>query len=256
MDNIPEAPAQFVAECLGRITLPSLLRPPVSPDADPTEDLVFWGITKYAYSLIVHFRTILKGILLLSETGNEPSVIILGRHLYEWNMQASYAYQKFQQHLQQVDLKSAWELFLAISEGNSWIKQHGRKYAPEFPNEIIDRSTRLKHFAKAYKAYRLKEYGSEKVDDDYSYLSEHSHPNGFCLQPYCEIHPPSEVRFVEPRSNKLPGVLHSCTMEWMLIMARILGLAHEETVQRKLVGILREIATAARASAANGCDRT
>ncbi len=147
MDNIPEAPAQFVAECLGRITLPSLLRPPVSPDADPTEELVFWGITKYAYSLIVHFRTILKGILLLSETGYEPSVIILGRHLYEWNMQASYAYQKFQQHLQQVDLKSAWELFLAISEGNSWIKQHGRQVCAR----ISERNHRQIHSAETFR---------------------------------------------------------------------------------------------------------
>ena len=109
------------------------------PDADPTAELVIWGMRVYAYSLIAHIRTVLRGIVLLAETGNAPTFVIVGRHIYEWNMQSSYAYVTFRSLLEDGDIGGAWEVYLTICDGNGWIKRR-RKYAPEMPNDEIEDS--------------------------------------------------------------------------------------------------------------------
>lgn len=236
-----ESPAVFIEQRLREIILPPLVRPPVPPEDDPTKELVFWGMRRYVYSLVAHIRTVLRGAKLLANSGNAPTFIIVCRHVYEWNMQSSYAYLNFDLHLKNADLKSAWNLYLSLSEGNSWIKKHGQKYAPEFENDELESSIRIRHFIKAYKKDRVDTYGSENVDDDYSYLSEHAHANGFCLQPYMELHPP-EVKFIEaPPAYRLPGVFDACVMEWVMSMIRILGLTKESFVHRQLVEVLQRL---------------
>lgn len=236
------APTRFIEEELREITLPALVRPPMPPDADPTAELVIWGMRVYAYSLIAHIRTVLRGIVLLAETGNAPTFVIVGRHIYEWNMQSSYAYVTFRSLLEDGDMGGAWELYLTICDGNGWIKRHGGKYAPEMPNDEIEDSIHLREFKKSYKEDRLKTYGSENVDDDYGYLCERSHPNGFCFQPYISLHPP-EVRFVEPApQSRLPGTIDACVIEWAMTMTRLLGLAREDDVRRQLIAMLQALA--------------
>ena len=236
------APARFIGQALEKIQLPTLSRPPVPPDMPPTKELVEWGARRFAYSLLAHVRTVLRGTLMLSDAGIEPAVIILCRHLYEWNMQTSYVYVTFKKHLETGDYAAAWEFFLRISQGNNWVKNHGTKYFPEFQAADVESSIRVKHFAKTYKEYRTQEFGSEKVDDDYSYLSERSHPNGFCLEPYLKIDFPNDVSFVEPQSYTLPGVLHACVMEWAMASVNLLGLTQEMAVRAKLIEILKELA--------------
>jgi hypothetical protein len=233
--------AKFIEERLRAITLPPLIRPPVPPDADPTEELVLWGIRKYAYSLIAHIRTVLKGITLLAEAGNAPTLIVVCRHVYEWNMQSSYAYVRFSSFLKRCDLKGAWELYFTVCNGNGWIKKHGGKYVPERPNDEIEDAIHVRDFKKVYKKERLETYGSENVDDDYGYLSERSHPNGFCFQPYISLHPP-EVRFAEPvLSCRSPRILDACVLEWSVTMTRVLELAQENDVRHQLIGMLQTL---------------
>jgi hypothetical protein len=38
--------------------------------------------------------------------------------------------------------------------------------------------------------------GAGNMDDEYSYLSERSYPNGFCLQPYLRIEFPKDGSFM------------------------------------------------------------
>jgi hypothetical protein len=235
-------PAKFIEEKLRAIILPPLMRPPVLPEADPTEELIFWGMREYAYSLIAHIRKVLKGIVLLAEAGNAPTFIIVCRHIYEWNMQCSYAYVTFRSFLNKGDLKGAWELYLTVCGGNGWMKKHGGKYAPEMPNDEIEDPIHLREFKNEYKKYRIETHGSENVDDDYGYLSERSHPNGFCFQPYILLNPP-EIRFVDPApSHRLPGTLDACVLEWTMTMTRILGLAREDNVRCQLTGLLQFLA--------------
>jgi hypothetical protein len=241
MQENPVSPARLMSEALDKIQLPALSRPPIPPDAPATKELVAWGIAKFAYAQLAHMRTVLRGALLLADAGIEPAVIVLCRHLYEWNMQTRYVYATFKTHLDATDLESAWKLFLRISGGNNWVKDHGTKYVPEFPATEVESSIRIKHSVKAYKEHRTQEFGTENVDDEYSYLSERSHPNGFCLEPYLRIEFPNDVRFIEPRSQKQPGVLHACMLEWAMTHVNLLGLAREDVVRVSLVAILKEI---------------
>jgi hypothetical protein len=242
MQESSVSPARLISEALDKIQLPTLSRPPIPPNAPATKELVEWGIAKFAYAQLAHMRTVLRGTLLLADAGIEPAVIVLCRHLYEWNMQTRYVFMTFKTHRDANDLEAAWKFFLRVSEGNNWVKEHGTKYVPEFPAEEVEGSIRIKHSVKAYKEHRAQQSGTENVDDEYSYLSERSHPNGFCLEPYLKIEFPSDVSFIEPRSRKLPGVLHSCMLEWAMTHVNLLGLARENTVCVSLVAILKEIA--------------
>lgn len=238
--------AEIIEHKLRSVALPPLVRSPVPPDADPTEELVIWGIRKYAYSLIAHIREVLKGILVLAEAGNTSTFIIVCRHVYEWNMQSSYANITFKSLLNDGDLRGAWDLYLTTCGGNAWIKRHGAKYAPEMRNDEIEDPKHLREYKDHYKKHRMKVYGSENVDDDYGYLCERSHPNGFCFQSYISLHPP-EVRFVEPAPvRRLQETLDSCVTEWVINMTEILGLAREKEVSRQLTGILHDLAAYAK----------
>lgn len=242
MQEITLAPAKFIGQALDKAKIPALSRPEVPPNAPATKELVEWGVKKFEYSLLAHVRAMLRGTLLLADAGIEAAVIVLCRHLYEWNMQTAYVYVTVKAHLESVDYQAAWEFFLRTSGGNNWVKRHGTRYVPEFPATEVEGSIRLKHAVKAYKQYRAQKFGSESVDDDYSYLSERSHPNGFCLQPYMKIDFPNDVRFVEPKSDRLPGILHSCVMEWAMVSVDLLGLVQEKPIRGDLVQILRELA--------------
>jgi hypothetical protein len=237
------SPARIISEALDKIQLPTLSRPPIPPNAPATKVLVEWGIAKFAYAQLAHMRTVLRGTLLLADAGIEPAVIVLCRHLYEWNMQTRFVYENFKTQLDANDLEAAWKFFLRVSEGNNWVKEHGTKYVPEFPTVEVEGAIRIRHSVKAYKEHRTHEFGVENVDDEYSYLSERSHPNGFCLQPYLRIEFPSDVSFIEPCSQRLPGVLHSCVLEWAMTHVNLLGLAREDVVRVSLIGILKEVAS-------------
>jgi hypothetical protein len=68
-----------------------------------------------------------------------------------------------------------------IQTSNGWVRRHADKYwKPPFEQDIPD-SLRIKHLVKAYKAHQLEHRKEENVEDDYGYLSEYAHPNGFCF---------------------------------------------------------------------------
>jgi hypothetical protein len=238
------SPATLICEALDRIKLRTLSRPPIPPNAPATKELIEWGIAKFAYAQLAHMRTVLRGTLLLADAGIEPAVIVLCRHLYEWNMQTRYVYSTFKTHLAATDLEAAWKFFLRVSEGNNWVKNHGTKYVPEFPASDAEGSIRIKHSVNAYKDHRTQQFGTENVDDEYSYLSERSHPNAFCLAPYLKVEFTNNVSFVEPFFQQLPGVLHACMLEWSMTHVHLLALAGEDVVRVSLIKILKQIAIA------------
>jgi hypothetical protein len=128
----PLNPAKFIAEKLQVTALPTLVRPLVPSEDDPPQELIHWGIRKYAYSLISHIRMVLKGIVLLSEAGNTPTCIIACRHVYEWNMQSAYAYVAFRSFLSNQDLKGAWDLYLTICGAMAGLRGMGKSTRQAF----------------------------------------------------------------------------------------------------------------------------
>jgi hypothetical protein len=235
------SPVELIEIGLRSISLPSLVRPPVGPHEAPTEELVLWGIKSYAYSSIAHVRTVLAGLRVLAASGNEPTSLIVYRHIFEWAMHASYALQNFTEHLKGTDFRSAWDLFLELDTGNSWVKEHGSKYVPAVQSDELLGSVRMRRLVAAYTKYQLETRGEEDVRDSYGYLSEHAHAGGGCFFSYRLINDP-EISFIDsPALYGYRGVVQVSVVDWTLLTSSLLGLAKEDHVRLRLVEILRSL---------------
>jgi len=218
------------------------VRPPVGPYDDTTEELVTWAVHNYAYSSIAHYRTILDGLTVLAASGNEPTMFLVYRHLYEWTMHGCYMLQNFKLCLDNGDLKSAWELFLQADTANGWVKLHGAKYAPEISNDDIPNALRIKKLVAAYERHQRYGGGTAHVRDDYGYLSEHSHPNGACLTPYRVI-TGSQLSFKESHADRtIKGVAHAAATDWLLTIYNLLEVSKETAVRCQVIEILKDLA--------------
>ena len=60
------------------------------PTTNPTEKLVVWGVTYYAYCVIAHMQTVLSGLVQLLEAKNIPTAFVVGRHVFEWTAHACF----------------------------------------------------------------------------------------------------------------------------------------------------------------------
>lgn len=240
--SLKAEPANLICDRLQSVKLPSLLRPPVGPFDNPTESLVLWGLTDYAYSTIAHMRTILSGLMDLAASGNQPTILIVCRHVFEWTMHSCYVGQVIGEHIKNSDWKKAWEFFLEVDTGNSWIKKHGLKYW-SFPDaDDVPNSVRIAKLVKAYEKHQSETSGSQDVRDSYGYLSEHAHANGACFLSYRRLNG-AEVSFVEaPKKHSFPGVLHASATEWIMFTYSLLGLSKENLVRMQILSIIKDLA--------------
>ncbi len=230
-----------VALALQRIPLPSLTRPDVGPSDPPTLELVQFDLKAYAYSSIAYVRDLLNGILVLVAAGNVAVVNLCIRSLYEWTMQASYVYQQNRIPLQSGKFAECRAVMDQVQVGNGWIRRHGDKYwKPPFEEDIPD-SLRIKHLVKAYKAHQLEHFKEENVEDDYGYLSELAHPNTICFLDMTRIQGRT-LEFVNPKPDRRNrGIVTAATLDWVLCIDTILGLAAETTVRTEVVSMLRRV---------------
>ena len=132
------------------INLPPITRPVVGPYDDPTEELACWGATLYAYSSIAHVRTVLAGLIALTESENTPTANIVSRHIFEWTAHACYMQQKLAEFMALGKWKPAFELTLQADTGNQWVKKHGHKYDKSNYYEEGLNTIRIKHIIAAY----------------------------------------------------------------------------------------------------------
>ena len=235
-------PANLIYDELRRVKLPPLVRPPVDPFDDPTNDLVLWGIRNYAYSSIAHIRTVLSGLMDLAVSGNQPTIFIVCRHVFEWTMHSCYMVELLSRYMKNSDWKTAWELLLEVDTGNNWIKKHGPKYWSFVVSDEVPSSLRIKKLVKAYERHQTGTYGNEDVQDSYGYLSEHAHANGACFLSYRQLSGP-EVSFVEaPKVHGFPGVLHASITEWVMFTYNILELGKEDAVRLQILIIIKRLA--------------
>jgi hypothetical protein len=230
----------MIEEGLRGVALPPLTRPDVCPDDDPTEELACWAIAMYVYSSIAHVRTIIAGLLVLTDAGNAPAADIICRHVFEWAAHGCYMNRNLTEHIGKKDWKTAFDLYLKASGGNSWIKNHGHKYgASPIQSEAPD-PVRIKKLIAAYDQYQIEQYGESDVKDAYGFLSERVHPNGACFVQYRAISG-AQVHFVgAPRRSSRPSVNRSL-LEWLVFLHSLLGLAKEHSVRSGILRILTEV---------------
>ena len=235
-------PISVVADTLQRIQLPSLTRPPLGPNHPPTLELVQFDLTNYAYSSLAYIRNLLQGYLALVALGNVTGLDLVTRGLFEWTMQASYVYLRTREPFQAKQYAACRELMDRIQSGNGWIKKHGDKYWKAPVDDDVPDSLRIKHLVKAYKEYQLQTRQSDSVEDDYGYLSEHAHPNGFCLADFRSVNG-NVLSFVDskpPARNR--GLAVATILDWSMCILNILEMVQELTVRRKLIEMLHGIA--------------
>lgn len=238
---------RIVDEGLQRVALPTLSRPGLKPAENPKEVLINWGTQYYAYSLIAHVRTILKGVLQLCDAENVPAAYIIGRHIFECAAHACYMNRNLHDHYQQKQWSEAWKLLSAAAIGNLWMKRHGTKYADPSTAVVIDAPNpiRIGEAVSAYELYLAQEGRTADAKDSYSFLSEHSHPNSACLQQY-HIYENNgrDLRFCEPDPtlvSPLPTV-NWCLIDLLTFLRRLLAVSNETKVQSQVVALLKQLA--------------
>jgi len=242
MNNNRTMPVEVIDEELQKIILPSLFRPAVGPNEDPTEELVLWGINCHVYSLLAHLRLILAGLVQLTHRENIPAAYILCRHVFEWTAQSCYMSRNLKNYVGRKEWKRAWSLQSIVANGSLWLKRYGPKYAPkEFIGGVPDPLT-VANIIGAYGRY-LDQQGKEKdeAEDSYGILSEHSHPNSACFLPYQEFSG-SEVRFVVPSTGAHLPVVNWCLIDLILFLEELLALSGEKRVRAQVINILKEVA--------------
>ena len=232
-------PVEEIATTLQRIKLPPLTRPDLGPDDPPTFELVQFDLKTYTYSSIAYVRDLLNGLLVLVSAHNVAAVDLAIRGLYEWTMQASYVDQQNRIPISSGDFVECRMVMDRIQSGNSWVRKHGDKYwKPPFEEDMPD-SLRIKHLVKAYKAHQLEYRKEETVEDDYGYLSEHAHPNSFCLLDV--THRQGRVlEFINPKPGRgSRGIVTATMLDWSLCIYNILGLAGESVIRKEFVTMLQ-----------------
>jgi hypothetical protein len=79
-------PLAIVSKGLDSLTL-TLGQPPdqrtlKTPD-ERKEAYIRWAITYYVYSVIAHIRTVLRGLIVLADSVNIPTAMVVCRHVFE-----------------------------------------------------------------------------------------------------------------------------------------------------------------------------
>ena len=224
--------------------LPSLVRPSV-PNDKPNEDLVLWGTNYYNYCVIAHLRVVLRGIVDLINLGNVPTAFVACRHVYEWTAHTCYMSKTLGDHIAKQEWAEAGQLQSRVMEANRWVKEHGEKYEPSYPYDEMPDQLRLKRSLAAYAEYQIQTYGASDVADSYALLSEHSHPNSACFNPYCRFSG-AEVRFVRPSADAALLGEERCLIDLVQFLHKMLLLGKERTVLPQVRAIIDQIIAASK----------
>jgi len=181
--EMEQAVAQIrrAAEGLSKLTFPSLLHPQPAPDGAPTCDLVNFAVRVYCYSLLSHFREMLRSYLFLGENGHIPAAFVVCRCLFEMGAHAYYVHKHVTQHMDGAELEAAWKFLFEINMGSRYMQEeYGEvKDWPPFsaPREI----------AKVIRCFDEWTGRNGQAVTEYSFLSEFAHPNMAAFQHYYEI---------------------------------------------------------------------
>ena len=225
---------------LDQIKFPSLTRPNVPKDAPPTFDLVNWAIQMYSFSLLSHYREMLRSFLLLTGGGNIPAAFVIARCLFEMAAQTYYVNKHAQQYLKEGNLKEALKFLSEINMGNLYMKE---KYA-ESEDEDANAFPTPREIGKVIRCFN--EWGKiKRAGETYSYLSEFSHPNMGAFSHHYEIKDvDSTVRvdFTEPPRDPLMAPLHEIviSLTGLQFVGELLGLTGETVVTSSINRILRD----------------
>ena len=111
----------------------------------------------------------IRGLIVLADSANIPTAIVVCRHLFEWTAQVCYMNENLQKHIAARDWDAARDLLNQAIIGSRWIREYGHKYDPTQIKTDIPNAIRLKAILASYEAHVEKAFGGD-TKDDYAHL--------------------------------------------------------------------------------------
>jgi len=232
---------RLTTEHLNRVKYPRLIRPKIGPTNPPTIELVHWGIQAYCLPWVRHFNALISGIISLTDSDNKAAVRIVGRALYELCAHGYYVKKHIKQHLQAKNLSAAWDFLLPIATGSRYIDEYHATGIKAF-DELFPTPP---HIRKAINCFR--EVTPRETEDDYSYLSEYSHPNMMTFRQHYRWTTPYVIDFVDEVHFGAFGAIAASSLQGLLAIEEFLGIGNEHQVRKAVGGLLEAIAKHAKA---------
>jgi len=191
---MPE-PIEQASTHMQEMRFPDLQRPAVRPNEPPTLELINWAVQLYCYSLLAHFREILRSFLVLVHNGLLPASFTAARTLFEMGAHAYYTHKHIVQFLDERNLKGAWDFLFEINAGSRYMREEYGDQPEELPAFPAPRE-----IARVIRCFDERMKG--KAATEYSFLSEFAHPNMAAFSYYYKLEETdadhSVVRFVAP----------------------------------------------------------
>ncbi len=151
----------------------------------------------YCFSLLAHFREMLRSFLVLVWNGFIPASFVVARCLFEMAAHAYYTQKHVIQFLDRNDLQSASKFLSDINMGSRYMQEEYGDNTESWPSFAAPRE-----IAKVIRAFD--EWMAESRTE-YSFLSEFAHPNMAAFSNYYKIEAGKagfgNVTFFDPRRD-------------------------------------------------------
>lgn len=237
----PDTMLTDCASLLEAIQLPDI-QLPSARFVNADRDHVYFGVRYYAYTSIAHYRSILRGLVLLADGGNWSSANILTRHLLEWAAHATFTALKLKSLLRQENWDKGWKVLLKVNGGDLYFRRFGSKYLQENDKATdIPEPYALADFLGVYDSQCAAEDGRGTAKEDHALLSELSHASAACLRQHQTIYGNRIVLNSEEDSSPL-SLASACTIDWLLCIVELLSSISDERVRPGMLAALRRLA--------------
>ncbi len=231
---------QSVYRNLERIVFPALPRPSAARNEATTRDLVDWAAKLYCFSLLAHFRELLRSLLLLTESKHIPAAFVISRNLFEMSAQSYYVHKHVLQRVKENDLRAARDFLSEINTGSRYMRE-------EYGEEIGQAFPAPRDIAKAVRSFNeFIEPGWATTS--YSFLSEFSHPNMAAFMHYYEWEESASdntnVKFVAPSPKQLVLALPNVCIAAVALLQSVsdlLSVAKESAVCQRVKAALQQL---------------
>jgi hypothetical protein len=226
------------SKALDGVVFSALERPNVRKGAAPTRELIYWAVRVYCFSILSHFRELLRSFLYLIDSGYIPAAFVVARCLFEMGANSYYVHKHVTQYLDSGDLEPAWEFLSEINMGSRLMRKRFKDgKGSEFPEP--------RDVAKVVRCFN--EWVKKDMVSTYSYLSEFSHADMAAYSHYHEFklghQNQAKCIFVGPQRDPLAAPIPEVAMSITALLhfvKKLLVHTEESAVALLLDRALRE----------------
>ena len=228
-----------VSSSLAKLTFSPLRRPSVLKDNAPTQEIIQWAVHLYCFSVLSHYREMLRTFLSLTGLGAVPAAFVISRCLFEMGAHSYYVHKHVTQYLGPGDLKSVWGFLKEINMGNLYMKGKG---VGEKNNDATRDFPLPRDIGKIVRCFN--EVAAGRAVETYSYLSEFAHPNMAAFNHYYKMEALKDqimqVEFIEPPRDSFDAPLAEVAISTAVLdfTLKLLITTRENNVSSQITQIL------------------